>query len=373
MRLTAALAFTLTILLLSGPVQAQKIIVGVNVVGVDQASDKTVDELLQQLHDAGVTTIRTSLGGRGDRYTDFVIKAYQHGIGSVIFLGPTAGSTKNAHALPPDASAGRPWGVSALSDADPEAFQTWFTGKLTKLEAAGVHATAFELGNELNTPRFNADFGPDKVPGRPLGLSDLQNPNDSLGAAVASGYREYLKVMAAMKDVLDHSKLNRTTPVLSGMSAVMANGREWVKIPDSIEYLRLNGLDKLADGYAVHTYPDGHAQLPVAARVQALEQSGVLSACQKSTKPCWVTEWGFPNTSTACPLDDAGRASAVQAQRAAFKQFAQQGRLAAILYYSWSGVLPYSWDPPGKNNNDPYNIFRCGALTSAGHEAVAPF
>jgi hypothetical protein len=348
-------------------------IVGVNVVGVDLASDKTQDDLLQQLQRSGVKTIRTSLSGHGDRYTDFVIKAYEGGIGSVVFLGPTAGSKKNAHALPPDKAAGRPWGVSALSDADPEGFRTWFAGELAKLEAAGVRVTAFELGNELNTPRFNADFGPDKVPGRSLGLADLENPKDREGTAVAGGYRVYVKIMAAMKDVRDHSKFNRTTPLLSGMSALMANGREAVKIPDSIEYLRQNGLDRLADGYAVHVYPDGNPQLTVAARAETLEQWGVLSACTKNTKPCWLTEWGFPNPSTACPLDDTKRASAVRAERAAFRQFAAQGRLAAILYYSWSGVVPYSWDPPDKNNNDPYNIFRCDALSSAGREAVAPF
>jgi hypothetical protein len=32
----------------------------------------------------------------------------------------------------------------------------WFASTLARLEAAGVHIAAFELGNELNTPRFNA-------------------------------------------------------------------------------------------------------------------------------------------------------------------------------------------------------------------------
>jgi hypothetical protein len=32
----------------------------------------------------------------------------------------------------------------------------WFAATLARLEAAGVHIAAFELGNELNTPRFNA-------------------------------------------------------------------------------------------------------------------------------------------------------------------------------------------------------------------------
>jgi hypothetical protein len=46
-----------------------------------------------------------------------------------------------------------------------------------------------------------------------------------------------------MKDVRDHSTVNRKTPIISGMSAVMAAGRTSVTIPDSIEFLRENGLD----------------------------------------------------------------------------------------------------------------------------------
>ena len=352
--------------------QAQTAVVGVNVVGVDLASKQTKDDLLAQLQRYGVNTVRTSLGGHGEGYTDFIIEAHQRGIGAVIFIGPEAGSTNNAHALPPDKAAGRPWGIGALSDADPEGFKKWFSDELAKLEAAGVRATAFELGNELNTPRFNADFGPDKIPGRVLGLKDLDNLNDSEARAVANGYRQYVKIMAALKDVRDHSKLNRTTPILSGMSAIMAKGREVAPIPDSQQFLRQNGLDKLVDGYAVHVYPDGNPRLTVETRAQQLEQWGILSECRTDTKPCWLTEWGFPNGSTGCPLDDTGRAQDVQAEREAFKQYIAQGRLKAIVYYSWSGVVPFNWEPADKISNDPYNIFRCGALSDSGRAALAP-
>ncbi len=371
-------AFRLLLLLLltstvfPGFAQAQTAIVGVNVVGVDLASKKTEDDLLAQLQRYGVNTVRTSLGGHGDGYTDFIIKAYQRGIGAVIFIGPNAGSTNNAHALPPDRAAGRPWSIAALSDADPEGFKTWFSGELAKLEAAGVRATAFELGNELNTPRFNADFGPDKIPGRVLRLKDLESDNDGEARAVADGYRQYIKIMAALKDVRDHSKLNRATPILSGMSALMAKGREVVPIPDSMQFLRQNGLDALADGYGVHVYPDGNPHLTVKTRARLLEQYGILSECRKDTKPCWLTEWGFPDGSTNCPLDDTGRVQAVEAERAAFKRYVAQGRLKAIVYYSWSGVVPFNWEPADKISTDPYNIFRCGVLSSSGKAALAP-
>jgi hypothetical protein len=214
---------------------ATNVIVGVNVVGVDVASDAHQDDLIQQFQQNGVTTVRTFLGGHGDRYTSFVIKAFQHGIRCVVVADPFAGSTKK-HALPADAAAGRPWGLPALSDADPEGFRQYFVAELAKLEAAGVKITAFELGNELNTPTFNADFRPEQASHRILGVADLNNAKDVEGSTVAAGYLAYLKVMEVLKDLRDHSKLNQQTPILSGMSADWGMPQHWgpgSRLPDA--------------------------------------------------------------------------------------------------------------------------------------------
>jgi hypothetical protein len=49
--------------------------------------------------------------------------------------------------------------------------------------------------------------------------------------------------------------------------------------------------------------------------------------------------------------------------RGAFQHFVQQGRLAAIIYYDWSG------EPLWKEN---YSVSRCGVFTDAGKLAVSP-
>src|SRR5258708_2810998 len=139
---------------------ATNVIVGVNVVGVDVASDAHQDDLIQQFQQNGVTTVRTFLGGHGDRYTSFVIKAFKHAIRCVVVADPFAGNTKK-HALPADAAAGRPWGLPALSDAAPEGFRQYFVRELAKLEAAVVENTAFGSGNELDKPTFYPDFQSD--------------------------------------------------------------------------------------------------------------------------------------------------------------------------------------------------------------------
>ncbi|MEO6841390.1 MAG: hypothetical protein ABI192_11550 [Bradyrhizobium sp.] len=51
-------------------------------------------------------------------------------------------------------------------------------------------------------------------------------------------------------------------------------------------------------------------------------------------------------------------------ERNAFKQFAGQGRLAAAIYFFWSGS-------PGDRENKGA-VFRCNALTDAGKLALSP-
>jgi hypothetical protein len=76
-----------------------------------------------------------------------------------------------------------------------------------------------------------------------------------------------------------------------------------------------------------------------------------------------MTEWGFGNSNESCPPVDGTRVKLIQSVRSAFEHFANQGRLAAIIYYDWTEV-------PGKP--DSWAIFRCGALTDAGKLALSP-
>jgi hypothetical protein len=118
----------------------------------------------------------------------------------------------------------------------------------------------FEAGNEINSSRFNADFAA-LGPGRPLELADLNNPADAQGRTVAAGYRTYLKDLAVLKDICDHSRLDGRTPILTGVSAWWGEPGQpkyasmtGASMNGSIEFLQQNGADKLVDGYAVHLY-----------------------------------------------------------------------------------------------------------------------
>ncbi len=288
----------------------------------------------------------------------FITQAFRHGIGSVVIIYPTYGSNAK-HKLR--------WSDAPLSGADPKGFADWLKPLLEQLEIAGVRLTAMELGNEINTSGYDGDI-PVPGTGRVLGLADLNNPNDPEGPAIANGYRIYLRVMEALKDVRDHSKVNKTTPIISasmadwGLPSPKAwDGKVGVSLPDAIEFLRQNGMDKLVDGYGVHFYPTGDSRVSVSARIATLEQKKIFSECRPD-KPCWLTEWGIP-TSQSCPIDDAKRMQVMEAERSAFQPFLQKGLLASVIYYTWSGT-PTKVDPMG--------VFRCGALTAAGKAALRP-
>ena len=142
--------------------------------------------MVKQLAANGVQTIRTSLFPGN---ADFIIKAYQHGIGAVAIVYPHTNST---------AKKKRTWADIPLSELKPEEFTDGFKPMLDYLEAAGVRLTAIEFGNEINTSGYNGDIA-SPGSGRVLGIRDLNNPDDAEARAIAEGFQVYLKIMAALK------------------------------------------------------------------------------------------------------------------------------------------------------------------------------
>jgi hypothetical protein len=326
---------------------AANVIVGVNLSNNDGAlSQAFLDEEIKQLVDNHVTTIRTGLASFN---IGLIVKAYQHGIGSIVIVGPFLGS--------------KGWADVVWSKTTPEVFTERVKPMLDKLEAAGVRLTAFELGNEVNNSQFNGDL-PSVGKGRELRLADLNNPIDPEASQVAVGYRAYVRLMAALKDLRDRSRLNRQTPIISaGLSQVHSTPFE-VTLRDTIEFWNQNGIANLVDGYGIHVYPSGDPNRPVSARIASLDKD-MFSACSP-TKPCWFTEWGFVyngDDGHFCPGNNRVVTKVVQDMRTSFKHFASRGQLAALMYYDWT---------PRPGLEDSFSVFRCGALTDAGRSALNP-
>jgi hypothetical protein len=247
-----------------------------------------------------------------------------------------------------------PSGNMILSQADPEKFRAYFHPLLNTLESEGIVLAGLELGNEINWS--NHDLG-DTGTGRILGLGDLLH--DPKGQQVAKGYLNYIKVLAVLKDIRDHSKLNQHMPIISaGLSpwdppspaGSTGSNNDAVSLKATLQFLRDNGADRYVDAYGIHWYPGG--TWTPARRLAQLQQ--LLSQC-RADKPCWMTEWGLPASSgKSCPVVDDKRMVIFSELRNDYRTFVRQGRLTGILLYDWQ------------------DAYMCGSLTKSGRLAISP-
>lgn len=356
----AKTALVLTFAMTSGLGLAQgtKCAVGVNVNSFQNFDAPQQLEIVDQLKRSGVGFVRTSL--RPDDKNINLAKTLQsEGIGLVLVAGIQF--APNAPLRPADAKR-HMRSATPLSSADPELSRKYFQTIFDKLDAKGVVLTGVELGNEINWTDFNGDF-PIPGQGKSFTLEDLSR--DPEAKRVAQGFLQYLKVLAALKDVRDHSKLNQHAPIISaGMAAV--TGGQWqqnlkvdgVSIPATYAFLRAHGLDELVDGYGVHDYPPEVKPGDKAAAAQRISMLDKSIFPPGNAKPYWLTEWGFSSTATSS-AQDQDRTRAATEMRAYFLHLYRQGRLGGIFWYVW-------------NEPDHDSIYRGGVMMEAGKQATAP-
>jgi hypothetical protein len=355
----SSLALAFTVVLAGGPssARAEECPVGVN---VNSFQNFTADEqhaIVDQLKRSGVHFVRTSL--RPDDKNMQLAKLLQSGgIGLVLVPGPV--SAPNVPLRPADPTR-HIRSAMPLSAADPGLSKAYFQTVFEKLDAYGVTLAGIELGNELNWVDFNGDF-PVPGQGKSFSLEDLSH--DPEAERVAKGLLQYLKILAALKDVRDHSQLNRHTPIIAaGMASV--TGGDWqkkmrldgVSIPATYAFLRQHGLDTLVDGYGVHVYPPYVKPGDKAAAAQRLAMLNEQIFPLGNTKPYWLTEWGLPSDATSSDKDQ-DRLRAVSEMRSYFLGLYRQGRLGGLFWYVW-------------NEPDKDSIYRGNVIMEAGKKAVA--
>jgi hypothetical protein len=350
------------------------VVVGVNIINPMRASVPDQNAVLDQLQAAHVRVIRCGVSP-DEKGMDFARRAAAHGIAIQIILSLQ---------YPPDAPK-RPyqpeqfpqmWGGHPLSSADPELSRRYFETLFDGFDANGITLAGVELGNEINWAAFNPEF-PLPGEGKILTLEDLSR--DPEGSQIAKGFAAYVKVLAVLKEVRDRSRLNRDAPIISaGLVSAPDGGKpfndkreDMVGLAATIAFLRAHGLDRLVDAYGVHSYPSGAkpGDRAMAAqrtrRFMDVDMAECRPAGAKDGKPCWITEWGFPNKDFDCPAHDDGRARLVEEMRANFARVAAERRLAGVTIFAWNSE-PWSKQP------DADSVYRCGALTPSGRLAIEP-
>jgi hypothetical protein len=340
------------------PTQAQSAAVGVNLINPYVLPLAAQEQMLDAIHRAGVSVIRASIT-LDDKGVDFAERAWKHGVKIEWLIYHFGGYD--------------PFGKTPLSSADPELFRKTFQPIMDRLEADGVVLAGFELGNEINLSGTNPEFVPHPGRAKQLSLSDLTT--DPEGQKIARGYLRYLQLMSVLKDIRDHSRLNRSTPIMTaglgtydqddGPLPGWAKG-DIVGVNTTLRFMRQHGLDRLVDAYAVHIYPDTkHPSVNAAVRQERIARFD-LEECKPAGhpdgKPCWITEWGIDNDSQVCPIDDRARAQMMREIMADFRPYVRDGRLAGLLYFAWNSA-------PGVPVMGS-SIWRCDGLTEAGRLAI---
>jgi hypothetical protein len=353
---------------------AQDMVVGVNVVNPMRASVADQNVLLSQLKAAQVRVIRCGISN-DDKGIDFAKRAFVQGIRIQLIVGPEYPPNAPSRPYQPNEYPAM-WSGHPPSFADPALSKAKFQYLFDSLDANGIVLAGVELGNEINWAAFNPEF-PLPGEGKILSLQDLAD--DPEGKQIARGFLQYIKVLAALKDVRDRSRLNRNTPIISAGLVSAKDGEklyntkkeDMVSLSATIEFLRAHGLDSLVDAYGVHSYPSaGQPGNPTASAQRAARLNSVdLAECSAKDraggKPCWITEWGFPNTDLSCPAKEAGRTLLVEEMRSDFAAAAAEHRLAGIDYFAWDS-------DPWSKQIDANSVYRCGALTESGRKAIAP-
>jgi hypothetical protein len=373
-RISAAVFIAAFFPIASAPTAAQNLVVGVNVVNPMRSSVADQNTLLSQLKAAQVRVIRCGISN-DDKGIDFARRAAAAGIRIQLIVGPQYQADAPTRPYQPNQFPSM-WGGHPLSYADPGLSKANFQRLFDSLDSSGIVLAGVELGNEINWAAFNPEF---PLPGEGKILSGEDLLHDPEGKKIAQGFLQYLKILAALKQVRDASHLNRGTPIISaGMVSAEDGARlynskkeDMVSLAATIAFLRVHGLDSLVDAYGIHSYPSGSQPgNPVAAAQRAARLNSVdLAECRakdsKDGKPCWITEWGFPNTDTSCPPKEAGRTQLIEELRGDFAAADAEHRLAGIDYFSWDS-------DPWSKKIDADSVYRCGALTESGRAAIAP-
>jgi hypothetical protein len=349
-------------------------VVGVNVVNPLRASVADQNTLLGQLKAAQVHVIRCGISN-DDKGIDFAKRAAAQGIRIQLIVGPQYLPNAPTRPYQPNEFPAM-WGGHPLSFADPALSRTAFQHLFDSLDASGITLAGVELSNEINWAAFNPEF-PLPGEGKILSLDDLAH--DPEGKQIAKGFLQYIQILQVLKDVRDHSRLNKSTPIILAGLVCAADGaklynnkkEDMVSLAATIAFLRTHGLDTLVDAYGIHIYPSAAQPGNPAAEAQRLGQlnSIDLAECRakgaKDGKPCWVTEWGFPNADLTCPAKETGRTVLIEELRGDFAAAAAEHLLAGIDYFAWDS-------DPWSKTTDADSVYRCGALTESGKQAVAP-
>jgi hypothetical protein len=329
---------------------ARDAIMGVNRVNLNQLPPAERERIIRQMVENGVKVARLNIVRPTETGLETLRIARDNGLTIILNFGVLAPEYLRQGAT--DRPAARRFTARPrLSDVDTARFEERFAWLWRRIEEIKPDLAAIEFSNELNWADFNGDLAVGER-GRVFDRATMATmPN---AEAFGRGLDNYVEVLKIARRLRDAGTAFRSVPIVSAGTADIPqrwaerSGGDAVEASVFLAALRQRGLLDVVDGIGLHLYPEG------AGWQEHIRQAMTLcGTVETGGRPCWITEWGVPNVSTTCPVDDTRRADLVQRMETEFLGFAAMGRVKALVYYDW-------------DTHRSFSIWRCNGLTPTG-------
>ena len=219
------------------------------------------------------------------------------------------------------------WHAKPLGQIDLTKYTNRLRAQLDALKAASLTVDAFEIGNEDDTDCYNADI----PTGRTAAAQDLK--------AAARGYGKFL--MASAEVIQDPKYYPQAKLITFGMAH---GGTPTNSLPQPAQFVAMlrnvDGVNYLdndkyhVDGIGTHIYAS-----PSDITGSVTKTLEADAAALGTSKPFWLTEWGFLNYKSFPTKNGESLSQGVSEYLAAIDSVHRHIPLGPICFYSYSEWL----------------------------------
>lgn len=339
--------------------QAGDSLLGVNKGGLAWLESREASAAIDQMAQASVSALRMNLVSPFSKTLDVIAYANSVGIDVLLVIPLTLRDFYPPDAAPRPAQGNFPR-ISRISEMDIDRFDRIWSSVLDDIDRRGLRVLAFEIGNEYNSAYFNGDL-PIVQGGAILTVQTARE--FSFWPTYEAGMRKLLDVAKIVATSMRNSEKLMGTKIVLGAPArpptdwLRRSGNALVEPETALRTLKNLGIESYVDAYAAHIYPNvinirpsGRSQ---AIRQKLDEEFDVLKAAVGSSRPLWITEWGFRAADTR-----VNRLSYFCAFLSALDQSSRRDRVEASFIFDWNDSPQFRIWVGTKVLDSPTSIFK---------------
>ena len=309
------------------------------------AWEKNWRGIIDQIAVQQISSIRLTLTQPIERAADIAAYADHSGL-RVLLNVPLSLSDYYDPTVPSRPGNAKIRSIRRLSDLDVDRYEAVLRRFLLALDQRKARLDALEVGNEINWADFNGDL--------PVGaagwvLDETSWPDAPEHGVILKGFQQYKRAVETSRDMLRASAAGKTALVISaGLYAPSAwttvSGGAALSLPLTKDLFDRLGITQVVDGVAIHVYPPGGSQDEAGQALLLTSLRSALQVCglRGAGKPCFVTEWGYPNSAAIAARDDHARLTLFRSFERGLSCLDRAQDIRAAYLFSWDESPSYS-------------------------------